>query len=836
MTTSMQIRAGAPAQDRTARTPCSLALVSAPNESQVRAALQHVRPPGGGIVELHAAGQGGHRAALLFGEGAEPVVAIGPATATARPIAFMLPGLGDHYLDMGAELYRTQPTFRAEIDRCAELLKPELGLDLRDLIYPTKAQHESTPNVSSKGAVDLRRMLGRDDRAPSAHETRLNRTSIAQPALFVVEYAVAKLLEAWGLRPNAMIGYSLGEYVAACLGGVLSLEASLTLVARRAQLIETLPPGAMLAVNLPEEQVLPLLGRHLSLSAVTGPELTVVAGAPEEIGELERALAGRAVTVRRVQTSHAFHSAMMRPIADRVTALAKTYAPRAPAIPYVSNVTGRFITEAEVLDPAYWAAHLCSPVRFREGLHTLAERPERVFLEVGPGQSLSSIVLLDPGIGARPDRLIVASMRHAYDPQSDTVALFKAVSRLWVENAALDAAALPAQPLADHASDAETHGTTPSTPTAEAELETRTERDLAAIWSQLLPGHKIGPTTSFFELGGNSLTATRLINRIQRSFRVSFPLRRIYEAGTLRAMAAAIEATKSGRSVSAPSGQSGQSGRLATQSTAAPQEAIPTVALANGLVVRHQNLAETQHFYDDIFAHRSYVKHGIRIPDGACVFDVGANIGLFTLFAHREAKDVRVFSFEPAPRMFEILSKNIAEQGIRATALNVGVSNVEGEASFTFYPRSTGMSSFHADEAEEKHNLKTIISNQKKAGVAEVSEVAGFEEELLDVRFQSTVFTAKLRRLSDVIREQRVERIDLIKIDVQKCELEVIEGIDDEHWPMIRQVVLEAHDADGRVEVLRSRLAQHGFKVTVQQDELYAGTNIHNLYAVRDGL
>jgi phthiocerol/phenolphthiocerol synthesis type-I polyketide synthase E len=249
----------------------------------------------------------------------------------------------------------------------------------------------------------------------------------------------------------------------------------------------------------------------------------------------------------------------------------------------------------------------------------------------------------------------------------------------------------------------------------------------------------------------------------------------------------------------------------------------------------HQNEAETRHFFVDIFEHRSYVKHGIRIPKGATVFDVGGNIGLFTLFAYTEAPDARIYTFEPAPPLFDLLRRNVAEHRVRAELFNVGLSNREHEAPFTFYPRSSGMSSFHADEAEEKHVLRTIIANQQRLGMADMDQILSHSEELLDVRFEATTFTAKLRRLGDVIRETGVERIDLLKVDVQKSELEVLEGLDEGDWPRIAQIVLEVHDIDGRLSHLSALLERRGFAVISEQDDLYVGTSLHNIYALRKG-
>ncbi|WP_394836553.1 FkbM family methyltransferase [Pendulispora rubella] len=748
-----------------------------------------------------------------------PQVPLAAAETTPRlPVALMFPGLGDHYLDMGLELYRTQPIFQKNVDLCAELLKPELGVDIRDIIYPNRASSPApvAPAAPSKG-IDLRKMLGRDKSANAEEKNApIHRTCYTQPALFVVEYALASLWRSWGLRPDAMIGYSLGEYVAACLAGVLSLQDSLTLVARRAALIESLPPGAMLAISLPEIQVLPLLGTHLSLSAINAPELSVVAGPPEEVEALERRLATDGVASRRVKSSHAFHSRMMEPIAEQVTQLAKGYTLKAPRIPYVSNVTGAFITEAEATDPSYFARHLCQPVRFFEGISQLLDGAERILLESGPGQTLSSMVTQHAQTRAKKP-VVIASMRHSYDPQSDVAVLHKAVSRLWQGAASLDWDQVPQSALA--AND--------TGPRPEAAAPSDTEDKLGAIWKKTLNLETLDRDVSFFDLGGNSLVATRLIFRISRVFSVKISLRRLYEVPTLADMAKAIDALKSGSEpAKATKPAPSQPGKSALK---------PRLQLPNGLHVTHQNEAETRHFYSDIFDHRTYAKNGVTIEPGACVFDVGSNIGLFTLFAHTETKgNIRIFAFDPAPPIFEILSRNVAEHGINATLVNCGISNRNAEAQFTFYPRSAGMSSFHPDVAEEKHVLRSIMRNQRQVGMADVvDQVADYTEELLDARFEAVPFTAKLRRLSDVIREYGVEKIDLLKVDVQKCELEVLEGIDDADWSKIRQVVLEAHDVDDRVHTIETLLRRHGFSVKTEHDEMYEGTNIHNIYGVR---
>ena len=757
--------------------------------------------------------EGGHRGAVLTGEGVATELGVREA-GHAAPVAFMFPGLGDHYVDMGRDLYRDFPVFRAAVDECAEALTPELGLDIREIVFPDP---EPGATATAAPAVDLRRMLGRGDGPRSENERRLNATRLAQPALFVIEYALARLWESWGARPSVMIGYSLGEYVAATLAGVLALPDALTLVARRAALIDGLPEGAMLAVMLPEQEVGALLGDDVSLSAVNGPEFCVAAGPVAAIEELERTLHERGTVCRRVQSTHAFHSSMMEPIVGQVTDLARTLTLNPPSISYISNVTGEPITDAQATDPAYWARHLVSPVRFAEGLRHLAAAP--LLLETGPGQTLSSMATVIRGTEAGT---IVASMRHPLERRSDSAVALKALGRLWLAGADIDWAGFPADEL-DLVADAVT---TASRDAESDNAPSSVEREVAGVWAKVLRNEQLPYDVSFFEVGGNSLLATRLALRIKRVFGVELSLRQIYEWSTVSRMAAAVETLRAGRELDTAAEGSSHTGT-----------SLARFQLPNGLTVWHQNEAETRHFYEDIFEHRTYAKNGIRLTDGATVVDVGGNIGLFTLFSHYEAKDVRVFAFEPAPPMFELLSRNVAEHGVDATLFNIGVSDSESQAAFTFYPRSSGMSSFHPDDEEEKHNLRTIISNQQKAGadaeVAELVSSAELAEELIDVRFEAIEFTATLRPLSAVIREQGIERIDLIKIDVQKSERQVIDGIADEDWPKIQQMVLEVHDTDGEVARLEELLRGHGFTVTAEQDELYVGTDIHNLYAVR---
>jgi phthiocerol/phenolphthiocerol synthesis type-I polyketide synthase E len=270
--------------------------------------------------------------------------------AAQNDVVFIFSGQGSQYVNMGLDLYKTEPVFREQVDRCAALLRPHLGLDIREIIYPPP------------------------DKAPEA-EQKLLQTVITQPALFTIEYALAKLWMSWGVHPAAMVGHSIGEYVAACLSGVFSLEDALALVAARGRLMQGLPGGSMLAVFLSEQEVQPWLNQDLSLAVINGTSLCVISGEKEPVTDLEQKLAENKVTCRHVHTSHAFHSNMMEPILSDFTEQVKKATRNAPQVPFVSNYTGTWIKPEEATDPEYWSRHLRHTVRFNECLQELLKEP-----------------------------------------------------------------------------------------------------------------------------------------------------------------------------------------------------------------------------------------------------------------------------------------------------------------------------------------------------------------------------------------------------------------------------------------------------------------------------
>ncbi|MCA1592426.1 MAG: SDR family NAD(P)-dependent oxidoreductase, partial [Acidobacteria bacterium] len=328
-----------------------------------------------------------------------------------RPTVFMFTGQGSQHINIALDLYQNEPTFREQVDLCSEILKPHLGLDVRRILYPDAEKAEEATR-------------------------QLNQTALTQPALFVVEYALAKLWMEWGVSPYAMIGHSIGEYVAACLSGVFSLEDALSLVAARGRLMQQVPAGTMLAVPLPEKDVQPLLGEHLSLAAVNGPSLCIVSGPTVAVEQLKGRLDEKGLDCSRLHTSHAFHSKMMDSLLAPFAGQVGKVELNPPQIPYISNVTGNWITAEEATDPNYWSRHLRQTVRFADGLQQLLKEPDRILLEVGPGQTLSTIARrqLDKDGG----HVVLSSLGRPNDRHSDMALLLTAVGRLWLSGAEID--------------------------------------------------------------------------------------------------------------------------------------------------------------------------------------------------------------------------------------------------------------------------------------------------------------------------------------------------------------------------------------------------------------
>ena len=332
------------------------------------------------------------------------VVFSGKSPARAPGLAFLFPGQGCQAVNMGRDLYREEPVFRAEVDRCAEILEAHLGFDLRETLYPDDAGAER-----AAGEID--------------------QTLRAQPAIFVVEYALARLWISWGLKPTVLIGHSVGEYVCAVLAGSLELEDALALLAGRARLMQALPAGSMLAVRMGADELRELLPEGASIAAINSGTLCTVSGPTALIESLHRQFDERNIAARRMPTSHAFHSAMMDPLLDPFIALVKTTPHREPRIPWVSTCTGQWMTDADLADAGYWSRQLRQTVRFSEALGQLLDRdPATVLLEVGPGQALTSLAAQHP---ARTKVTPAIATLAQGGPGGDLHAMLSALGRLW---------------------------------------------------------------------------------------------------------------------------------------------------------------------------------------------------------------------------------------------------------------------------------------------------------------------------------------------------------------------------------------------------------------------
>src|SRR5712671_4997669 len=328
-------------------------------------------------------------------------------------VHFLFPGQGSQYPNMGRQVYDSEPVFRHWVDRCCEILLPHMGQDLRALLYPSRD-------------------------VPEDESTRVTDTVIAQPAIFTVEYALAQLWLSWGIQPQGMLGHSVGEFVAACLAGVFSLEDALGLIAARGRMMQKVAPGGMLSVRLSESEIRARLNGHdLAVAAVNAPSLCVVAGPLGALDSFEAELKNERIATRRLATSHAFHSSMMDPVVNQFSSNVAQVQLRPPTIPFVSCVSGTWISEYEATDPAYWARHLRAPVQFSRGMQELLSGSPAVLLEVGPGSVLSTIVKqqISKQNGRATDiqkaMRVVSSFGDASSGDSSFLDLLNAAGSLW---------------------------------------------------------------------------------------------------------------------------------------------------------------------------------------------------------------------------------------------------------------------------------------------------------------------------------------------------------------------------------------------------------------------
>ncbi len=325
------------------------------------------------------------------------------ALGTDPQVVFMFPGGGAQYAGMARDLYETEPVFAEWMDRGLDHLQTKLDYDIRGI------------------------WLAEGDAVAEANRG-LQQPSVQLPLILIVEYALAQLWEAWGIRPSALIGHSMGENAAACVAGVMRFEDCIDLVLLRGRLFDTVPKGGMLSVSLSEAALRPLIGRDLDFASVNAPELCAVSGPQAAPDRLSADLTARGIEHQRVAIDIAAHSRMLDPILAEFRAFLQGLSLQPPRLPVISNRTGRPLSDAQATDPDYWVQQLRQTVLFAEGLAYLSDGAPRVFLEVGPGRALSALAQMNPGINTGQ---VVSTLRHPDHAVADDLWFLTGLARLW---------------------------------------------------------------------------------------------------------------------------------------------------------------------------------------------------------------------------------------------------------------------------------------------------------------------------------------------------------------------------------------------------------------------
>lgn len=439
-----------------------------------------------------------------------------------KDIVFMFPGQGSQYINMGLDLYLKEPVFKKEVDNCFDILRKLDCIDIKSIWYP---QNETGDNLRI-----------------------INQTNFTQPVIFVFEYALAKLLIFWGIKPSAMIGHSIGEYVAACIAGVLSIEDALNLVYTRGKLMQSLPKGSMLSVSGSEERLKELIGDRLSIAAVNGQASCVISGEDEEINAIEEHLKGLGYNTSRLHTSHAFHSFMVESILSEFREKLSTIRYNSASIPYISNINGKWITDKDIIDSDYWIKHLRNTVRFNDGLFELIKNTDNVYIEVGPGKTLSTFAkqVLD----RERKSYAISTVKHPKEVQSDTDFLLNALGHLWLLGVNIDWRAfysaerryripLPTYPFekkyfyVDGAIPYSNGNKKLDTVPQQYEVYQREqfedeyiaprnikEQRIIEVFEQVIGINRISINENFFEIGGDSIKVMEVVTRLKKDYKI----------------------------------------------------------------------------------------------------------------------------------------------------------------------------------------------------------------------------------------------------------------------------------------------------------------------------
>lgn len=451
-------------------------------------------------------------------------------------IVFMFPGQGSHYVNMGLSFYQHESVFRETVDTCSKILEPVLGIDIRKIIFPGDTDFE----------------IASDE---------LQKTCYNQPAIFTIEYALFKLLDTWGIKPSAMVGHSIGEYVAATIAGVFTLEDALEIVAARGRLMQEMPSGSMLSVFVSGDETLKRLPESLSLAAVNAPSFSVVSGKTEDIETFKSDLIKEGIKCRILKTSHAYHSTMMDPVVVPFKSIIEQKYLSKPSIPFVSIATGEWITDNQATDSNYWANHLRRPVLFSKAVKTLEDNEQKIMLEVGPRTTLT--FLAKEHYHNISEKKVIPILSDTFQGQTEWFSILSAVGQLWIAGIDLDWSRFYQYekrnkcPLSGYCFEKQSYWLEPGNMSIgssaikqkkddpQSVLDTRVKTDqefvsnidiesvLTGIWNNVLPDvKKVKHSDNFFDLGGHSLLAVQFFSEIKRKTGIDLQLSTLFEAPT----------------------------------------------------------------------------------------------------------------------------------------------------------------------------------------------------------------------------------------------------------------------------------------------------------------
>jgi len=464
-------------------------------------------------------------------------------TAKASEIVFMFPGQGSQYVNMGRELYENEPAFTEAVNECVGLLKDTPHAELLGTLYPVAIDENVAENVTN--------------------------TFYAQPAIFILEYAMAKLWMSWGIQPAVLTGHSIGEFVAAHLAGVFDLQDALKLISARAEMVSKVSKGSMLAVRLEAAQLENILPKELSIAAINSNKLCVVAGPDNAIANFSIRLTEKNIAARLLQTSHAFHSTMMDDVVAPFEAIVKSIKLNPPIKPIVSTVTGAWMSEAEAVNPAYWANQLRNTVRFADAINTLQEDENRLLLEVGPGNVLATLARQQVTVKST----VIISGLEKNETLSEYYCVLRTVGQLWLNGVDIDWKAVYYNQkrrkinLPAYAFDHKRYWLAPTQPANIIEPvpetpETHSETEEIILQDNLMRKHTLSTKlkelfedasgieidersadSNFIEIGFDSLSLTQIAANLKKEFDVPISFRKLFEEyNTIHLLAEYIDA------------------------------------------------------------------------------------------------------------------------------------------------------------------------------------------------------------------------------------------------------------------------------------------------------